>query len=122
MPGNGWPIECAALGDLASQQWGISPGRSLSGGWPACSLVKAVQGGASGSSNGKSGVPKATTGPVIALLSAPPAQPDVLGVLDIGPRKNRTGFLSDDKRAPSQLGAEIGTSIYAAQLGEKKVK
>jgi len=45
---------------------------------------------------------------------------DVIGVMDLGPRKNKTGFSSDDKKALSQLGAEIGTSIYTAQLREKK--
>jgi hypothetical protein len=45
---------------------------------------------------------------------------DVIGVLDIGPRKDKSGFSSDDKRALSNLGAEIGASIYAAQLRERK--
>jgi hypothetical protein len=44
---------------------------------------------------------------------------DVIGILDIGPRINRTGFSSDDKKALAQLGAEIGTSIYTAQLRAK---
>ena len=39
---------------------------------------------------------------------------DVIGILDIGPRKNKTGFSSDDKKALSNLGAEMGTSIYTA--------
>ncbi len=45
---------------------------------------------------------------------------DVIGILDIGPRTNKAGFSSDDKKALSQLGAEIGTSIYIAQLREKR--
>jgi len=44
---------------------------------------------------------------------------DVLGVLDIGPKKDKTGFSSDDKKALSKLGAEIGVSIYTAQLRGK---
>ncbi len=45
---------------------------------------------------------------------------DVIGILDIGPRTNKTGFSSDDKKALGQLGAEIGASIYTAQLREKR--
>jgi len=45
---------------------------------------------------------------------------DVVGVLDIGPHTNKAGFSSDDKRALSNLGAEIGASIYAAQLRETR--
>jgi uncharacterized membrane protein len=45
---------------------------------------------------------------------------DVIGVLDIGPRVNKTGFSSDDKKALAALGAEIGASIYTAQLREKR--
>jgi hypothetical protein len=45
---------------------------------------------------------------------------DVLGVLDIGPRKDKRGFSSDDKKALGNLGAEIGASIYAAQLRQRK--
>jgi hypothetical protein len=44
---------------------------------------------------------------------------DVIGVLDVGPRRDGKGFSSDDKKGLSQLGAEIGTSIYTAQLREK---
>jgi hypothetical protein len=45
---------------------------------------------------------------------------DVIGVLDVGQRANKTGFSSDDKKALAALGAEIGTSIYTAQLRERK--
>lgn len=45
---------------------------------------------------------------------------DVLGVMVLGPRKNRAGYSSDDKKALSKLGAEIGVSIYTAQLRETK--
>lgn len=45
---------------------------------------------------------------------------DVIGVLDIGPRRDKNGFSSDDKKALGNLGAEIGASIYAAQLREKR--
>jgi hypothetical protein len=41
---------------------------------------------------------------------------EVIGVLDIGPRRDQTGFSGDDKRALSQLGSEIGISVYTAQL------
>jgi len=44
---------------------------------------------------------------------------DLLGILDVGPRTNGMGFSSDDKNALGRLGAEIGTSIYTAQLREK---
>lgn len=44
---------------------------------------------------------------------------DVLGVLDIGPKKGQMGFSSDEKKALSKLGAEIGISIYTAQLRGK---
>lgn len=39
---------------------------------------------------------------------------DIIGIMDVGPKKNKTGFSSDDKKALSNLGAEIGTSIYTA--------
>jgi K+-sensing histidine kinase KdpD len=45
---------------------------------------------------------------------------DVLGVMELGPRKNKTGYSSDDKKALSKLGAEIGVSIYTAQLRESE--
>jgi hypothetical protein len=45
---------------------------------------------------------------------------EVIGVLDIGPRKNRTGFSGDEIRALSQLGAEIGISVYTAQLRARR--
>lgn len=45
---------------------------------------------------------------------------DVLGVMELGLRKNKTGYSSDEKKALSKLGAEIGLSIYTAQLRESK--
>lgn len=44
---------------------------------------------------------------------------DLIGVLDLGPHVNKTGFSSDDKKALGKLGAELGASIYAAQLRVK---
>lgn len=46
---------------------------------------------------------------------------DVVGILDVGPRRDQHGFSSDDRKALSHLGAEIGTSIYTAQLREKGI-
>lgn len=43
---------------------------------------------------------------------------DVLGILDVGPYRDGRGFSSDDRKALGRLGAEVGSSIYTAQLRE----
>lgn len=45
---------------------------------------------------------------------------ELVGVLAVGQRKNGRGYSSDDRRALAELGAEVGTAIYAAQLRAKK--
>lgn len=47
---------------------------------------------------------------------------EVVGVLGIGLRKNGRGYSTDDRRALVELGGEVGTAIYAAQLRVKKKK
>lgn len=44
---------------------------------------------------------------------------ELVGVLAISPRKDGRGYSSDDRRALVELGGEVGTAIYAAQLRAK---
>jgi hypothetical protein len=45
---------------------------------------------------------------------------ELVGVLRIGLRSNGHGYSSDDKRALVELGAEVGTALYAAKLSARK--
>lgn len=44
---------------------------------------------------------------------------ELVGVLALGLRKNGRGYSSDDKRALVELGGQVGTALYAAQLRAK---
>jgi hypothetical protein len=41
---------------------------------------------------------------------------ELMGVLALGLRKNGRGYSSDDKHALAELGAQVGTALYAAQM------
>jgi hypothetical protein len=44
---------------------------------------------------------------------------DLVGMVEVGPRKNGRGYSADDRRALGELGGEIGTALYLAQLRQK---
>jgi hypothetical protein len=45
---------------------------------------------------------------------------EVVGVMQVGLRKNGRGYSSDDKRALVELGGEVGTALYAVKLRTRK--
>jgi hypothetical protein len=59
---------------------------------------------------------------VVPLFIPRLREKELVGVMGVGLRKNGRGYSTDDRKALLELGGEIGTAIYAAQLRAKKKK